>query len=362
MFSMELQNVQKQEGDPIRFAVAGLGIGLAHARRFGSLAEFDLCACCDLSQARLDQASNEFHNVALYRDFEEMLRREKPEALIIATPNAFHCEMTVKAAEAGVSGIYCEKPIARSYGEALIMQRVCERHVTALVIGHQRRVSDPYRRMKEIIDAGLIGDLLEIRGSCAGDLISDGTHLVDSLLYLTGDQSPLWVLGQVYRGKKATAAELRLNPFLYNGYRYGHAVEEGAVGLLHFSSGLRAELQTGTLWIPENGYQHFDIFGTDGRIRKNGDGSVPRLLMDRGKGWQEIQTNEAADGFLEAARLFASSIRYGTAHPMDITTALQGLEVLMSVYESARLHSQLVLPLSQLDFPLDAMLHAGEII
>jgi hypothetical protein len=57
-----------------------------------------------------------------------------------------------------------------------------------------------------------------------------------------------------------------------------------------------------------------------------------------------------------AHKLFADTILNGTENPMALETAMSGFEVVMSIYESARLNARIELPLAQDEFPLDLMI------
>lgn len=346
----------------LRAAVVGLGMGAHHAAAYACLPEFELAALCDLSWPLLRRCAEDFGGAELFDHYETMLERVRPDVVCVATPTGLHEDMVLRAAEAGVRGIYCEKPIALSLRAARHMQQACEDRGIPLIVGHQRRLSAPYLRLRQAIQSGEIGEVYLMHGACPGDFLSDGTHLVDSLLYLNGDCPIRWVLAQIYRGRQATAEELRANPWLYHGTRYGHNVEEGAMAVLELANGVRVELQTGTLWQPAQGYQNIEVFGTKGRLLRAGDGAQPALSIQTGGIWRELPLEEPEDDGLEQAhRLLARAVLAGEPHPMGIANAIRGFEVVMAVYESARVSGRVELPLAQQEFPLDLMLAQSQI-
>lgn len=346
-------------GTKVRAAVVGLKMGAQHAKSYAQLDDFDLCGLCDANPETLREVAQQVGNPPQYTSFADMLAEQKPEVAAIATPNHLHESMTIQAVEAGVKAVYCEKPITLNMAAAIRMRDVCRDAGVALIIGHQRRMSAPYRTMRQLIEAGAIGEIEVVRGSCAGDMLSDGTHLVDSLMYLFDDTDVRWVLGQVYRGRKATAAELAVNRFQYCGTRYGHNVEEGAMAVFQFANGIRAEIMTGTLWRSARGYQDIEVFGKKGRLLRAGDSARPALLIDDGSGWRDAGVVPGDSGLLDAHRQTAVVVREGGSHPMEMARAIKGFEVIMAIYESARIHARLDLPLNQMAFPLDLMLQAG---
>ncbi|MCM8900079.1 Gfo/Idh/MocA family oxidoreductase [Caldicoprobacter algeriensis] len=306
--------------------------------------------------------------VKVYTDYDEALKKEKPEVVVIATPNSVHAQNTIQAALSGVKGIYCEKPIAVNMAEAKEMARVCRDNQVKLIIGHQRRMSDKYRKMKELIDNGAIGEIKLFRGSCAGDFVSDGTHTVDSILYLNGDVDAEWVSGHVIYERPGTM----LYPGKeFTGERYGMNVESGAMALIQFKNGVRAEIFTGTLSLKTEHmsipfsmlYQNIEAIGTKGRLWIPGDRNNPNLLImdEQAGGWRAVEYKEY-DVWEVVFTEFAATVREGRYHPMCIENAMRGFEIVMAVYESARLRDRLYMPLKQDKYPMDIILEENRIL
>ena len=133
-----------------------------------------------------------------------------------------------------------------------------------------------------------------------------------------------------------------------------------------FENGVRAETLTGGVRFPGRGYQDIEVIGSEGRLWRAGDkGDPPPLLQDaRGGGWREIEMDGApgaSDAISDSYRAFARTIREGTPHPLRGDNALRGFEVVMAIYESARLCSRVDLPLQQRRFPLEIMVEEGRI-
>lgn len=347
---------------PLRTAVVGLGLaGKGHvARIVAEPADFTLVAGCDMSAEIRSVFAAEHPAVPLYGDFAEMLAREKPDALVIATSAPPRCVLTLRAVEAGVRGLYVEKPMAVSLGEARRMAEACEAKNVPLLVNHQRRTLPVFRAMRRLIASGAIGSLRSIRASCAGDLLSDGTHLIDSVRFLAGDAPAAWVAGTVTL--QASGPERLADP-RFTGMRYGHAVEHGCVGIMAFEGGARAEVHTGALQLPGTKYQFYEISGSEGRLMRDGD-QAPLLIQDRAAGgWREAAI-EAADGeqpprglaHPENYRDFARLIRGERfVHPLAAASALADHEILIGILESARVHERITFPVAQEAYPVDLM-------
>lgn len=155
----------------------------------------ELVASADPSPARLEDFGRRWGVTKLYRDHREMLERERPEIVCIASPPNLHAEHVIDCAEAGVVGIFGEKPLAPTLREADALLSACDRRGIPLAINHTRR-GDPYmHRARELIVAGEIGQLLTIIVTWAGRLFLTGTHSFDIANFLNGDAPTAWLVG-----------------------------------------------------------------------------------------------------------------------------------------------------------------------
>lgn len=349
----------------LRAAVVGLrGMGKWHARSLHAAGECELTALCDLDPAVLAETAADFPEARPYTEFARLLEEEQPEIVAIVVPNVAHAPLTVQAAEAGVRGICCEKPMAMNLREATRMIAACERAGARLIINHQRRMLPQMVTARRLLEEGVLGEVQVLRGTCAGDLLTDGTHVVDSLLHLAGDADPEWVFGAVYR-EPPPVEEPRSGGFAASGgYRYGHPVETGAFGTWEWPGGVRGELFTGALRLPGRNYNDYEVLGTLGRLWRPGDADEPGLYLQRAgsEGWVPValDTGAARAVISQSYDLLARLLRAGTGeHPLDARNALRGFHLLMGIYESARLRRRLGLPIQQQEFPLELLLAEG---
>lgn len=369
------------------------GMGRNQARILANHEDFTLAALCDLDADAVKEASAEL-GVTAYTDFAEMLEKEQPAVVAVPTSSAAHAPLTLQAARCpSVRGIYCEKPMATSLKDAKAMVDACRAHDIVLAVNHQRRLGDDLVKAKQLIDDGAIGDLRTLRGNCAGDFLSDGTHLCDSLLFLAGDSPVQSVVGQIVRDLEAIRAKWarmdRPEPPQGFGYRYGHAVESGAMGVIVLENGLRLELFTGDLQQPGRTYQDYVVEGTSGSLWRTTDRQKPNNLFIRdarggsllesesgtaaltpvpgpdGKGpWRPVEYTDATERerrseIVKGYSALAHSLRTGEAHPMSGDIALNGFHVVMGIYESARLGKRLTAPFEVDRFPLEIMIEEG---
>ncbi len=335
------------------------------ARMLDELEDYQFVAACDLIPERAEEAASVLgEGVTAYTDFAEMLESEKPDVVYIATNTQPRARLTIAAAEAKVPGIIAEKPMAMSMGEAKTMVEATDKHGSKLIVTHQRRMGSDLLELKDRIDEGAIGDIRLIRTENAGDMLSDGTHAIDSMRWLAGGVAAKWVLGQIFRVLPGLVGQPLSDEFKnHDGFRFGHPVESGALGVIEFENGVRGEIYTGRARQKSRAYQDYEIFGTQGRLWRPGDkGAPPRLWAEGMTGWEDVTIrpeNERPNAMTAAWIAFARYLREGGEHPLSGAEALRDHELVMAIYESARLNRRLDLPLEQNAFPLQLMIDEG---
>jgi predicted dehydrogenase len=155
---------------------------------------------CDASEQRLNHMRRLHPDVGTTRDFSQVVNDPEIDAVVIATPVRFHYEMAKACLEAG-KHVFIEKPMARRECEARELVELAERQGLTIMVGHTFLFSPAVRRMKEIIDAGDIGEVQYIAArrlnlglfqkdiNVAWDL---APHDISILLYLL-NESPVSV-------------------------------------------------------------------------------------------------------------------------------------------------------------------------
>jgi len=151
-----------------------------------------------------------------YTDHRKMLEVEKPDIVAVCQRWLdMHATHVIDAAERGVRGIYCEKPMCRTLQEADAMVAACQKHNVKLCLAHQTRYSPRLKVMEQVLESGRIGDVLEyrVRGKedrrgGGEDLWVLGTHVLNMVNYFAGD--PAWCFAQVRQdGKPVTRKHVR---------------------------------------------------------------------------------------------------------------------------------------------------------
>lgn len=146
-----------------KMAIAGVGaIGMAHIAAMRTSRESVLCAMVDPSEGAVATATRE--GVPLYQSINELLQREKPDGVILATPNALHVPQAIECVAAGVP-VLLEKPIATTVQEAMVLVDMVEAAGSKLLIGHHRAHSPIMEKAKDVIASGKLGKLVAVTGS-----------------------------------------------------------------------------------------------------------------------------------------------------------------------------------------------------
>ena len=120
-------------------------------------------ALADTDRSVLDSRGQELENrfgtkVDTYGDYRKVLDRKDVDAVIIATPDHWHCLMMVDACKAGKDA-YVEKPIANSIAECDVMVAAARRYSRIVQVGQQQRSSGHWKEMVEYLRAGKLGSI-----------------------------------------------------------------------------------------------------------------------------------------------------------------------------------------------------------
>jgi predicted dehydrogenase len=100
--------------------------------------------------------------VKSYVDYRDLLADPKVDAVVIATPDHWHCQMVLDAVKAG-KDIYCEKGFSRTLAEAKLMRDALKASKVVFQLGHQARQATCALQAKELIAQGILGAITLVR-------------------------------------------------------------------------------------------------------------------------------------------------------------------------------------------------------
>ena len=158
-----------------KIAVIGTGrMGKIHIRVLSRLGV--LCAISDVNEAEAKKISQEFNNVPYFKDYNEMIKKIKPNGVIIATPTFLHFTIAKDILNNyELEGLLIEKPVSSTLAEGMELQEYIEKSgkKTKVTVGHIEVFNPVVTRMLQIFENGAIGELRTLIFQRRG-AVSDG--------------------------------------------------------------------------------------------------------------------------------------------------------------------------------------------
>ena len=316
------------------------GMGRSHAGAFQKHPRTEVVAAIDINPDAVNKLAEEFSVPEVYVDRKEMFKKEELDIVDITTWQSVRAEIAVDAAEnTNAIGMFGEKPMAASYGEALDMCEACEKNGIKLAIGHQRRFNPLNTEARRLIQEGAIGQPQTMLRRDGLGLLNRGTHELDEMCYILGDPKPLWAIGQVSRETDKWERRVRC--------------EDHCMGLFCFEGGIRGIYESD---LPEPGLRGDVVYGSDGILRRSGEGGV-MVLNNKETEWQVIEPRESeTNQYQEFIDWLDGKIE---THRNNGRRAAIAMELMMAIYESLRTQSVVTFPLKTRENPLDLMVEDG---
>lgn len=169
----------------MKIGIIGAGnMGKKHARVLSELDSVISLAISDIN-VKEGKALAKKHRAAFYKDFQEMIKAESPDAVIICAPTSVHFLIGKWCLQNKVK-TFIEKPIASSVKEGEALIQLAKKNNTLLVIGHIERFNPAIKKVKEIIDKGELGKIIAIVARRIGGFppqISDVNIAVDLAIH-----------------------------------------------------------------------------------------------------------------------------------------------------------------------------------
>ena len=275
----------------VRVGIIGLGnMGLFHVGYMNTLEGATLTALCDMDAARVDRAAKGLGEVAKFNKYQDLVNSGSCDAIVIATPHFQHGEIARAGLQKGLH-VLSEKPAAVTKRDAERTNEIHAKHPNlkyALML--QMRTSHIYKKMKELIQDGDLGEVTRIswlitdwfrtwtyyasggwRATWAGEgggvLINQCPHNLDIMQWLLGGMMPNRVTAVAALGKT-----------------HPSEVEDEVSAILEYPSGAVGHFVTTTGEAP--GTNRLEICGDQGKlVAENGKLTFHRTR----KGVREIR-------------------------------------------------------------------------
>ncbi|MBM3501616.1 MAG: Gfo/Idh/MocA family oxidoreductase [Armatimonadetes bacterium] len=260
---------------PIGCAVIGYGplhnFGWAHSAWIEATPELSLLAVCDLDPARTAAAKEAFPHIRTYNDVAEVWADGEVELVSIVTPHFTHCPLAVQAFAAG-KHVVVEKAMCLSVAEATQMIEAGKRARRTLAVHHNRRHDGNFRRIREIVGSGAIGEVFEIELYAGGyGPFRHGWYSEKAksggAFYFWGPHAVDWVLALI------PERIVGVNGYFHNRVWHEITNEDQVRATIRFANGCAADVT----WshIAAIGKPLWRILGTKGGILDTGANAIP---------------------------------------------------------------------------------------
>jgi predicted dehydrogenase len=149
--------------DPVRVGAIGInGMGWADLRSMMKTPGVTCVALCDVDRNVLDRRAAELAergiNVTKYTDYRQLLADKNIDAVIIGTPDHWHCLIMAEACQAG-KDVYVEKPIGNSIAECRSMVAAQQRYNRVVQVGQWQRSQKHFRDAVDYVHSGKLGKI-----------------------------------------------------------------------------------------------------------------------------------------------------------------------------------------------------------
>jgi myo-inositol 2-dehydrogenase/D-chiro-inositol 1-dehydrogenase/scyllo-inositol 2-dehydrogenase (NAD+) len=316
--------------------------GMIHARNFATrVPNAKMTAVSDVVEESARQAAAELGISVWYTDWREILANSAVDAVVVVTPTKFHCEIVMEAAQAK-KHILCEKPMAMNKDECLRMNAAAEDNGVNLQIGFMRRFDANFRRAKELIDSGAIGQVVTVKSlthgpstpqewmydisKSNGPLAEVNSHDIDTLRWFTGsDAESLYAIAGNFRCDNARARY----PDFYDTVLMNIRMKNGMLGNIDGAQGV------------QYGYNaRVDIVGTDGHIEIGGLAETSTLLYTKDKQFRgdtvKSWTNLFYEAYVNEDISFIRSIRDGKPPEVSGIDGMAAVDIVRAGNESIK--------------------------
>lgn len=348
--------------EKLKYALIGCGrIAINHIHAFDeNRRSLELVALCDIIPKHADnliKRSGTNDNPKVYSDYKDMLEKEKPDLVAVATESGSHSKIAVDAMNAGAN-VIVEKPFAMSMSEAQDMIDIQKKTGKVLYPCHQNRFNKAVLKIREALEDGKFGKLLHgtahirwkrdqgyynqapWRGTWeqdGGALMNQCIHNIDLLRWMMGGEAE-----EVF-----AYTDNLIHDYI--------EAEDLGVALVKFSNGSYGIIEGTTNVFPKNLEETLYIFGENGTVKAGGQ-SVNKIETWRFKNdddEERVVTEFTEDppniyGFGHI-KLYADAIAAVKGEKEQYIKAEDGaraLELVLAIYKSKKTGLPVKLPLN----------------
>ena len=349
----------------MKIAVIGCGTiaNSAHIPAYMKNAEAEIKYFCDIIPERARHAVEQYGCGTAIVDYHDILHDPEIEAVSVCTPNNVHAPIAIDCLRAG-KNVLCEKPAARTYAEALEMQKAQHETGKVLNIGVVNRFNDGVNRIKEYIDSGKLGEVFHVYVSFrshrsipglggafttkaiagGGALIDWGVHFLDIVMYCCSDPKPLTVSGETFcrlgrNMKEYVYNDMWAGPPDYSGT---YDVDDSVTGMIRTSGPV---ITLNGAWAQNIGESEMfiDFMGDKAGIRLQYGSDFRLYTTENGALIDYKPSFQTRNHFQTEIDAFVDCVESGERLPSHIDTAIITARMMQAIYDSAEAHKEIAL-------------------
>lgn len=318
---------------------------------------------CDILPEVAENAVKKFGCGIAVTDYRDVLADPEIDAVSVCTPNKAHSEIAIAALKAG-KHVLCEKPAARTYAEALQMQKAQHETGKILNIGVVNRFNTNVNKLKDLIDNGELGEVYQVYVSFrsrraipglggafttkaiagGGVLIDWGVHFLDIVMYCCGDPKVKSVSAETF-----TKLGNPIPEYTYTSMWAGPPVKDG---ICDVEEGVTGMIRTEGPVITLNGAwaqniapneMFIDFLGTKGGVRLQYGKEFTLFSTKNGMLTETAFKSTDYPMFQKEIDEFVRSVEENDKLVSHIDTNIITAQMMDAIYRSAEEHREIVL-------------------
>jgi len=336
----------------MRYALIGCGRISTNHIKAALNNKLEIVGVCDLLQEHMQQLliKHDLENniqIKKYTNYHELIEREKPELVSIATESGKHAEIALFCIRSGIH-VIIEKPIAMSLSDADLIIQEAERYNVKVSACHQNRFNTAVQKMRQALENGRFGKIshgsihvrwnrnynyykqAEWRGTWeqdGGALMNQCIHGIDLLRWMMGDE-----IDEVYGVTKR---------------QFHHYLETEDVGMavVKFKNGAIATIEGTVNVYPKNLEETLYLFGEKGTVKLGGTSTNKIDVWEfedqteediKNKGLEEATSNVYGNGHTSLFADMIRAIKNDRKPYVDAYAGRRALELVLAIYKSQK--------------------------
>lgn len=349
----------------LKVAIIGCGTiaNNAHIPAYMKNNGVEIVYFCDIIEERAKKAVEQYGCGTAVTDYNGILNDPEVDAVSVCTPNKVHPIIAIDCLRAG-KHVLCEKPAARTYDEALEMQKVQHETGKVLNIGVVNRFNDSVNLIKDYIDSGKLGEVYQVYVSFrshrsipglggafttkdiagGGALIDWGVHFLDIVMYCCGDPKPVTVSGETFcklgKDMKGYAfTDMWAGPPNFDGV---YDVDDSVTAMIRTSGPV---VTLNGAWAQNIGEDemYIDFMGDKAGIRLQYGSDFQVYTSENGALVNYKPTFNMRPQFETEINAFVDCIKTGEKLASHIDTVIITARMMQAIYDSSASHREIVL-------------------